>query len=272
MNPSRVAAFAAADFRALVRRRWMLSAIIVGVVIIALVALSADTSVGTSKLDDLRRGGASLLLLGGLAVALVFGGSAFERDRTSGHLGMLAAGGAAPAEIGLGRALSRLIALIAVMASWMAAIAVAASALGYGVDARFLVHGAATILNMSLVLGGTVMMASLIGAWAAGGFGLIVYISAQAIVNIQSATDQGVISSYGGVVRGVSAILPNAVVAPVITEMQLRDVAGPAAPRLEIDGKVIAVTPSNTYEVLLAIAWVGIFLLAAAGGLRRRQL
>jgi hypothetical protein len=272
MNTSRIIALAAADFRALLRRRWMLYAIVLGLLVVVVVAFTADTDLGTTRLDDLRRGGASLLLLGGLAVALVFGGSTFERDRTSGHLGMLVAHGAAPAEIGLGRALSRLVALVVVMASWIAGIAVASVTLGYGVDPSFLVHGAATTLNMSLVLSGTVMMAALIGAWAAGGFGLIVYISAQAIVNIQAATDQGVISSYNGVVRAASTVLPNAVVAPVITNMQLRDVAGPAAPRLEIDGKVIGVGASNAYEVLLAIIWVGIFLLAAAGGLRRRQL
>ena len=76
---------------------------------------------------------------------------------------------------------------------------------------------------------------------AAGIFGGAIYVLAQAAVNLKAAADQGLIGTADLGVRTLYYVAPRTVTSPMIADLQLRDVAGPAAPRVEINDNTVIV-------------------------------
>lgn len=273
MTAAHLAAVAGNDLRILARVRWVRAALLAGVVIAALIAANASGESGIDRLDALRSGGASLLLLGGLAVAVSLGGGAFAHDAARGYLGLLVGSGATPSAVGAGRVAARLIALAVILGAWTAALVAGGAAIGEGGGGPLVVHALTVLGNLSLVLCASAAMASVIGPIAAGVFGLMVYVSAQATVNLKAALDAGAVNRDSNVIIDpFYALFPRALVSPMIHDMQVRDVAGPAAPRVDVNGLEVVVPASSWASVVWLLFWAGIFLALAAYGVRRRQL
>ncbi len=263
----------AADGRAMARRRWLLGIAGAGVVIAALIAVAAAGEDGLDRVDSLRSGAASLLLLGGLVAALLLGGTAFAGDAHSGYLGLMVGAGATASQVGAGRLLVRLLALVGVVAVWSVALQAGSVAIGEGLDGPLAVHSLASLVNLGLVLCATSAMASVIGPVAAGAFGMMVFISAQAAVNLKAALDQGGIDQdSSSVVEPIYYVFPRAIVSPMIREMQLRDVGGPAAPQIEVGDITVIVPSSPPVDWAWTIAWAAVLAGLAIVGVRRRQL
>ena len=273
MNGSQIAAIVLNDLRILSRVRWVRAALLAGMVIAGLIAANAGGETGIDRLDALRSGAASLLLLGGLAVAVCLGGGAFAHDASRGYLGLLVGSGATPSTVGAGRVGARVIMLAVILAAWTAALQAGSAAIGEGADGPLLVHAASVLGNLVLVLCASTAMASVIGPIAAGVFGVMVYVSAQATVNLKAALDSGAVNRDSSIfVEPFYAVFPRALVSPMINEMQLRDVAGPADPRVDVSGLEVVVPTSTWASVVWTVLWAGIFFALAAYGVRRRQL
>lgn len=273
MNPRHLRAVWLADLRVLTRTRWVRAATGLGVIVAALVTAVAATHTGPIRQDSMRSGAASLLLLGGIALAVCLGGGAFAKDAARGHLGLLVGNGMSPSTVGLGRVLSRWTALLGVVAVWAAALLAGAATLGEGFDRPLLIHAITVMVNLMLVLGASAALASVIGPIAAGAFGVMVYISAQAAVNLKAALDQHTISHGSRVfIVPLYAVFPRALVSPMISDMQLRGVAGPAAPSVDVNGAFVVVPTSQWPTVVWTLLWVALFGAIAAYGVRRRQL
>jgi Cu-processing system permease protein len=261
------------DLRILARVRWVRGVMLAGIALAALIAANASGKSGLDQADALRSGAASLLLLGGLVVAVCLGAGAFANDASRGYLGLLVGTGAGPSAVGVGRALARLAALALVIAAWGAALQAGSALIGDGADGPLAVHTLSVFGNLVLVLCASAAMASVIGPVAAGVFGVGVYISAQAAVNLKAALDVGALSGdSGAIVTPIYALFPRALVSPMINEMQARGVAGPAAPALNVSGVEVVVPSSPWLSVIWTLMWAGIFAALAAYGVRRRQL
>ncbi|MCC6831374.1 MAG: hypothetical protein IT200_08505 [Thermoleophilia bacterium] len=273
MTAAHLAAVVRNDLRILARVRWVRAVLLAGVAIAAIVAARASSEDGIDRLDALRSGGASLLLLGGLAVAVCLGAGAFARDASRGYLGLLVGSGATPSAVGSARVAARLIALAAIIAAWTAALLAGSAAIGEGGDGPLVVHALAVLGNLALVLCASAAMASVIGPVAAGVFGLMVYVSAQASVNLKAALDAGAVNRDSHVIIDpVYALFPRALVSPMIHGMQQRGVAGPSAPEVDVNGLEVVVPTSGWPSVVWTVFWTGIFLALAAYGVRRRQM
>ena len=107
---------------------------------------------------------------------------------------------------------------------------------------------------------------------AAGAFGLVVFIAAQAAVNLKAAADQDLIGTADAAVSAVYYVVPRAIVSPMISELQGRDVGGPAAPSLEINDNLVLVPASGWGSVVWTLAWCALLAIACVAGLRRRPL
>lgn len=273
MTAAHVLAVMRNDLRVLARVRWIRAALLGGVAVAALIALNASGESGIDRVDALRSGAASLLLLGGLAVAVCLGGGAFAHDASRGYLGLLVGSGATPSAVGAGRVAARLVVLAVVIAAWTAAVIAGGAVIGEGGDGPLAVHGLTVLGNLALVLCASAAMASVIGPIAAGVFGLMVYVSAQAAVNLKAALDSGAVNRDSQViVEPFYAVFPRALVSPMINGMQERGVAGPAAPEVDVNGLEVVVPASTWASVVWTVMWTGIFLALAAYGVRRRQL
>jgi hypothetical protein len=261
------------ELKVLARRRWVDGAALAGVVWIAIATVVAAGESGHARLDTLEVNAASLMLIGGLAVALCLGGGAFSRDASSGYLGLLVAAGATPSRIGFVRLAARVLVMIAVFVIWGVAMQIAAVAIGHGVDGSLAVHVTTWFLNGALVLCASAALASVIGPFAAGVFGFIVFFWAVSVVNIKADLDQGAISrSSGSFVNSVYGISPRAIVSPMLESLQRRGAAGPAAPDININGLTVTVPASRPIDVVWTLAWTLIFASLAVYGVRRRQL
>ena len=118
MNGSAAALMMGIDLRILARRRWILGATLAGLVYLVIVGIVAAGQSGLQRADTLQSNSASLLLIGGLVLAVGLGGGAFSRDASSGYLGLLVGSGATPSRVGAVRILTRLAAMIGILAIW----------------------------------------------------------------------------------------------------------------------------------------------------------
>jgi hypothetical protein len=263
----------AIDLRILARRLWVQLAVVVGIAWVLVAALVAAGRSGPTRIDTLETQSASLLLIGGLIVAVGLGGGAFSRDASSGYLGLLVGSGATPSQVGGLRIATRLAALIGVLAVWGIAMQAASAALGHGFDGPLAVHTGAWMLNCALVLCASAALASVIGPVAAGVFGLMVFVAAQAVVNLKADLDQGAISrSSQTFVDSIHSVLPRAIVSPMIEGLQRHGQAGPAAPDININGLTVVVPASRPLDIFWTVLWTAIFAGLATYGVRRRQL
>lgn len=261
------------DLKILARRLWVQLAVVVGIGWIAVATLVATGESGRARIDTLEINGASLLLIGGLVVAVGLGAGAFSRDASSGYLGLLVGSGATPSRVGLTRLLARLAAMVAVLAIWALAMQAGSLALGHGFDGPLAVHAGAWVINCALVLCASAALASVIGPVAAGVFGLMVFVCAQAVVNLKADLDQGAISrSSRSFIDSLYSVLPRAIVSPMLESLQRRGVAGPAAPDININGLTVIVPAAHTVDILWTLLWILIFAALATYGVRRRQL
>lgn len=271
---SEALAVARADGRAIVRVRWLQAFAGAGVllaIVTALVSLGHDA--GRARQDTLQSGGASLLLLGGLVVALALGATAFAGDARSGYLGLLVGSGGTPSQIGAGRLAIRVACLVGTVALWTVALEIASLAVGEGLGGDLAVHALGTLINLGLVLCATAAMASVIGPFAAGVFGMMVFVSAQAAVNLKAALDQGAIDrDSSSVIDPLYVAFPRAIISPMIESLQRRGEGGPAAPQLEVNGLDVIVHASSAVTYLWTLAWTAVLAALAIYGVRRRQL
>jgi hypothetical protein len=261
------------DLKILARRLWVQLVVVAGIGWIAIATLVAAGESGRARIDTLETNSASLLLIGGLIVAVGLGGGAFSRDASSGFLGLLVGSGATPSRVGLVRLLARITAMVGVIAIWTVAMQAGSVALGHGVDGPLVVHAGAWVINCALVLCASAALASVIGPVAAGVFGLMVFVCAQAVVNLKADLDQGAISrSSRSFINSLYSIFTRALVSPMLESLQRRGVAGPAAPDININGLTVIVPTAHTADVLWTVLWILIFAALATYGVRRRQL
>ena len=129
-----------------------------------------------------------------------------------------------------------------------------------------------TALVFLMVMLAAAGAATLMGVVAGGIFGIAVLISAQAIVNVKAADDQGLLGSGGELVQAAYWFLPRMLISPMIASLQRADEGGPVAPQFEINGNVADIPSSGVDSVLWVIAWCGIFFGLSIVGLRRREL
>lgn len=278
MSALALATLARAELAGLARRRWLGVAAAAGLAVILAVGALAARDSGLGRADALRAGGASLLLLGGLVVAVGLGAAALNRPADSGHLGLLAGAGTGRARLAGVMLVARVGALVGVIALWGLALQVASLALGRSLDGPFALHTLAMTENLLLALLGAAIVSSVVGPIASGIVGLGLYVAAQAVVNLQAAADQGLVGTAEGLVRVAYLVLPRTIVSEMIFLLQARDAAGPAAPSFEINApraglaQTVFVPPSGTASVLWTLAWCAALAVVAAVGLRRRTL
>jgi ABC-type transport system involved in multi-copper enzyme maturation permease subunit len=273
VNGAAAALMMGIDLRIIARRRWILGVTLCGLVYLMILATIAADQTGQTRADTFQSNCASLLLIGGLIVAVGLGAGAFSRDTSSGYLGLLVGSGATPGRVGAVRILTRLAALIAILALWGVAIQLASLALGRGVDGPLMVHTVAWVVNCALVLCASAALASVIGPVAAGVFGLLVFVCAQAVVNLKADLDQGAVSRGSqSFIDSIYSVLPRAIVSPMLADLQRRGHAGPAAPDININGLAVVVPASRLVDVLWTLLWILIFAALATYGVRRRQL
>lgn len=272
MRAAAWAGVGSAELRELARRPWIAVAAGVGLVVVLLVAALAARAEGLAREVDLQAGVSSLLLLGGLVLAVGLGAGALNRDADTGRLGLLAAAGGGRASLAGAVVTGRVVGLLGVLAAWGVAGQLASLALGLGGDGPLAVHALTMGLNMVLALLASAVVSSVVGAIAAGAFGLGVFIVAQAVVNLEAAADQGLLGTAESGVRAAWVILPRAIVSPMIFTLQAQDQAGAAAPPVEINGTMVLVPASTTRDVLWTLLWCAVIGVITALGLRRRTL
>jgi hypothetical protein len=265
-------ALVAAQLARLARRRWVQVALAAGVALAVVAALTAIGSEGVAREDELRRAAAALLLLGGLALAIALGSATLNLDAESGHLGLLAGAGASRPQLAAGAVGARIAVLAAALVAWGVVLQAGSLALGLGLDGPLAVHTLAVAVGLLLALLACAAASSVVGPAAAGAFGVSLYVLAQAAVNLKAAADQGLIGTADAGVKLLYHIAPRTITSPMIADLQLRDAAGAAAPRVEINDNTVIVPASGWDSVAWTLAWCILLALACAAGLRRRPL
>lgn len=269
---SRVAALVLLQVRRLARRPWIQVAAAAGLALALVAVAVAASHDGGVREDTLRRGAAALLLLGGLALALGLGSGALNLDAQSGHFGALAGSGAARPELVGGALGARLVVLLAVGGAWAVVLQAGSLALGLGLDGPLAVHSLAVGEGLALAMLAASAASSIVGPVAAGVFGGSVYVVAQAAVNLKAAADQGLVGTADAGVRALYYIAPRTITSPMIADLQLRDAAGAAAPRVEVNGNTVLIPASGWDTVAWTLAWCVLLGLLCAAGLRRGPL
>ncbi len=265
-----VASLAETDLRAIARRLWW--PIGVGLGVLAVVGIAVAAAGSSTTQDDYRADAASLILLGGLVIALGLGASAFYRAVGGGRLALLASAGPSRAHVAYGLLVSRVIALAITLGVWLVALEVGSLAIGEGLDGPLAVHVGAMFVSLSIALLAAGAAATSVGPYAAAIFGVIVYVLAQAAVNLNAAANDEALGTAGGLGRILYWIFPRTVTSPMIADLQARDVAGPAAPVIDINQNVITVPASGLGTLIWTLAWCVLLVLLAGLGLRRRPL
>ena len=247
----------------------MLVALAAGVAIAVVCALVAIGSHGQAREDEFRRAAAALLLLGGLALAIALGSAALNTDADTGHLGLMArrgrlaaAGGrrarsargwpCSPPRSSRGASCSRSAAPRSAWA-WTAPWRSTRSPSREGLLLTLLACAAAS---------------SVVGPLAAGAFGVALYVTAQAAVNLKAAADQALIGTADAGVNLLYYAAPRTITSPMLAELQLRDAAGAAAPRVEINGNTVIIPASGWDSVLWTLFWCALLALACVAGFR----
>jgi hypothetical protein len=265
-----VASLAETDIRAIARRLWWPIATGLGVIAVFGIAVAAASASSTQ--DDYRANAASLILLGGLVIALGLGASAFFRAVGGGRLALVASAGPPRSQVAYGLLLSRVLALAVTLAVWLAALQVGSLAIGEGLDGPLAVHVGAMFVSLSIALLAAGAAATSVGPYAAAIFGLIVYVLAQAAVNLNAAASDDALGTANGLGRILYWIFPRTITSPMIADLQARDVAGPAAPVIDINQNVITVPASGLGPLIWTLAWCVLLAVLAGLGLRRRPL
>jgi hypothetical protein len=134
------------------------------------------------------------------------------------------------------------------------------------------VHTLAVGEGLVLAMIACAAASSVVGPAAAGLFGGGIYVLAQAVVNLRAASTQGLIGTADTGVDLLYYIAPRAVTSPMLAELQLRNAAGAAAPRVEINGNTVFVHAAGWDTVVWTLAWCVLLALVCAAGLRRRPL
>lgn len=260
------------QLRRLTRRRWLALALAGGVAYAVAVAALAAGDEGLARQDALRQGGVALMLLGGLALALALGGSSLNRDSDSGHFGMLMGAGVGRGSLVAGALLARAAALLFVLAVWAVALILGGAALGAGADGDMAVHAAVSALGLVLIMVVAAAASSVVGRAAAALFGVAVYVTVQGMMNLKAAADQNIIGTAAGTIDAVHRLVPQFPTSPMLADLQARDAAGGAIPRIDINGNEVILTATGTFGIVWTLAWiVGLALLAYAG-MRRRPI
>ena len=180
--------------------------------------------------------------------------------------------GASRREVAAAALLARVAALVVIVAAWAVALQVGSLALGLGLDGPLAVHSLAVFVSLLLTMLAAAAASSVVGPVPAGVFGVAVFISAQAAVNLKAAADEDLIGTAGGLVDALYYVVPRAIVSPMISDLQARDAGGPAAPTVEINDNPVLVPASGWGSVLWTLAWCALLAIACVGGLRRRPL
>ena len=260
------------ELTGIIRRRWYLAVVAAGVLSTVAVALVASGHDGAVRDDSFRSGSASLLLVGGLTLALSLGATAIARGGESGHLGLLVASGAARVEVTLARVTARLLSLALGCALWLAALQVASASIGRGVDAPLATHVAAAGATHAIVLLAAAATSTVMGPAVAAIVGLIAHVTAQAVVNLEAAADLGRLGAWSRLAHVAYNILPRAVLSPMIVALQNRGEGGPAAPRFEINQILVPLPAAGIGTVLWTVFWCALLALLCVNGMRRRTL
>jgi hypothetical protein len=265
------------ELAGLLRRRWYLLVAAAGVAAVALAAAVAATHEGATRDDSYRQSAASLLLVGGLVLALSLGSTTIARGGDTGHLGLLVASGATRTQTALARLGGRLLALAACLALWLVALQVGSIAIGRGTDGPLAVHVAASAETLALVVLAAAAVSTVLGPMVAAVAGLATHITAQAVVNLKAAADLGLIESWSRLVSISYNVLPRAIYSPMIVEMQNRGEGGPAAPQFEVnrlngDAVPVPVPAADLGTVLWTLFWCALLGWFCVLGMRRRAL
>lgn len=263
---------AAAALARLARRRWVLLALGLGVALAVACALVAIGASGQAREDEFRRAAAALLLLGGLALAVALGTAALNADAESGHLGFMAGAGASRPQLAAGAVGARVALLAAALALWGVALQVGSVALGLGLDGPLAVHALAVGEGLLLALLACAAASSVVGPLAAGAFGVALYVTAQAAVNLKAAADQALVGTADAGVELLYRVAPRTITSPMLADLQLRDAAGAAAPRVEINDNTVIIPASGWDSIVWTLVWCALLAVACAAGLRRRPL
>lgn len=262
-----------ADARSVLRRPWVVSLVVLGAIVIAIVALLATRADGAARTDDFRSGVAAVLLYGGLAAACALGATVVNRPVGSGYAALLVATGVRRDTIVLGSIVARLVSLAAIMAVWGVFAQVANLALGQGLDGDLAVHTAAMAETMALTLAAGALASAAFAPFAAGVVAFMVHITAQAVVNLKAAADSGAIADTAeSTVDAAYAFFPRVVTSPMISDLQARDAASLAAPRFKINDITVIIQPAGWQTVLWTLVWTAIFGGLAVLAFRRRPL
>ena len=274
MSPlAAIAVIGSSEFRALVRRRWFFITVAVGLVLIVAGTIFAFGDDGQMRSDALRSWTLAVEVIGGLVIAASLGSSAGNRDADGGWLGIQVASGVGRSPVMLGRIVGRTLALVAAFAAWIIVAAICSLIVGNGIDGPLVVTGLAGIENMLVVLTVAALCSVAIGPVAAGVTAGIVYVFVQALVNLASAAEANVIgTSWTGLMRTLYFIFPRGIVSPMVADLQARDVAGLAAPRVVVNGNIVFIQPSSWGSVIWTLGWCVLLAFAAAGAIRKRAL
>jgi hypothetical protein len=265
-------ALIAVETRRLWRRTWILTGAVAGLLLALVVHAVAATHQDLAREDSLRRGAATLLLLGGLALAIALGSAALNHDAENGHFGFLLGSGASRPGLVTGAVTARVIILVAILAAWAVVLQAGSVVLRLGFDGPLAVHTLAVAVGLVMAMIACAAASSVVGPAAAGLFGGGVYVLAQAAVNLKAAANQGLIGTADTGVSLLYYIAPRTVTSPMIADLQLRDAAGPAAPRVEINQNTVLVPAAGWGTVVWTLAWCVLLGLLCAAGLRRKPL
>lgn len=269
---NRVILVAALQARRIARRRWSSFVLAAGVVLAVVAAGVAATHDGLERTDSLRQGSATLLLLGGLVVALGLGSPALNRDSDSGHFGVLMGAGVGRGGLVSGTLLGRTATLAAIIAVWGIALQIGSVALGLGLDSQLAVHTLFVAEALLLTMLAASAASSVVPPIAAGAFGLVVYVTAQAMMNLKAAADQDYIGVARESIDAVYHLMPHIPTSEMLADLQLRDAAGPAVPRVDINGNDVLLTASGWGTVAWTLLWCVLLGLLAYAGIRRRPI
>ncbi len=185
---------------------------------------------------------------------------------------MLVGAGASRPGLVVGAVGARLIIFVAIVAAWAVVLQAGSVVLGLGFDGPLAVHTLAVGEGLVLAMLACAAASSVVGPAAAGLFGGGVFVLAQAAVNLKAAANQGLIGTADTGVSLLYYIAPRTITSPMIADLQARDVAGPAAPRVEINQNTVLVPPAGWDTVVWTLAWCVLLGLLCAAGLRRRPL
>lgn len=256
------------------RRRWVMGAILAAAILAAVVVAVAAQANEGDRLDTLRIHSTTLLLLGGLIVALTLGATAVNRDSDRGHFGLLLGSGMRRPAILAAAVLARLTILALVLVAALVVLQVGAMILGLGADGALAAHTGLVAIGLVLTLCAATAGSTVVPPAAAALFGIFVFAIGQAMVNLKNAIDQGVIGRTA-VTDGVDLsyfLVPHVPISSMMVDLQANDRSGPALPRLDINGNEVLLVASPWPSIAWAILWCGILLLLAWLGFRRRPV